>query len=422
MSVVPFGQSATYPSLTLEAGFASASTGFGVWDDGGSIWNTAKWGPDIVWTDISAYIQRISTHRAFNRETGQATVGTMSVELRNDDGRFTPANLTGPYVAAGVSQVRARVPIRLRATWSSTTYNLFRGRAATWEDTYPGVGSDCVAILEVEDLFADLGAIKLAETASAGAGDYAGARIRRVLNAAGWVGDVELDVGVTTMQATVLGDSVANLARLTADSDGGLVFVDGAGAVVYQDYNRPFTGTRSVNAQITLPTDIGFDQLIPANDAVAVRNKVRYTRVGGTVQTSSDSTSIALLGELTEERTDLICETDAQALQLADLKVLLTKDPEYRVASLRVTPARSPTLAWPLVLAAKFRDRHPVTWTHPGGFSVTRECHVSGIGHEITMEDGWRVTFEYSSATVYSTYWGDANWDQATWNSGTWFI
>src|SRR6266704_2302177 len=36
-------------------------SGYGTWDT--AVWNTSTWGPDVLWTDISAYVRSISTDR-----------------------------------------------------------------------------------------------------------------------------------------------------------------------------------------------------------------------------------------------------------------------------------------------------------------------------------------------------------------------
>ena len=417
------GDANKYPTLTLEVGFASASSGFGVWDDSASLWDDANWGPDIVWTDLSSRVCGVRLERSVAPETGQAAVGTMQVQLRNNDGELTPANTSGTYVAGGVSQIRARVPVRLRATWNGTTYDLFRGRATSWRDTFPQTGKECVTVLDVVDLWADLGNIALAAVSATGSGDAAGDRILRIANASNWSTGVDIDAGRNTMQATTYGATAAVLAQLTADSDGGLVFADGAGNLVFHDYYRRFTGSRSIAAQMTLGgAGVAFRDESVSNDDDGMANVVRYTRVDGTAQESRSAESVALNGERTLERADLICETDAQALAVADLVVLTRATPGYAVDGLTVWPVRDPSTVWPLALDAKFDDYHDVTITHPGGFTINRKVFVVGIAHDISLDQGWSVSFTYTSATPYAAFWGDAFWDAGTWDTSSWFI
>ena len=417
---VQFLDAASYPTVTLQAGFTTAASGFGAWDAG--VWDTAEWGPDVVWTDLSSYLRAVDTGRGFSLESDRATVGQLSVELLNTDGRFTPANTGGPYVSAGVSQIRAGVPIRLRATWNGTTYDLFRGRVRSWTEVFPSTTVAYVRV-DADDLFADLGSVTLAEVTAEGAGDTAGGRILRIADAAGWSTGVDLDAGLNTMQATTLGATAASLCQLTADSDGGLVFAGPNGDLVYHGYYRRFTGSRSTSAQITFSAaGAPASDPVTTNDDAGLVNVARLTRIDGTTQTSRASDSVAVYGERTLERSDLICETDAQVATIADLITTVRSSAGYRIRALRTFPARDPSTLWPLVLSAQFNDLHDVTIAHPGGFDVQRSTFVSGIAHSIDPAGGWRVDFVYIDAAPYVALQGSAYWDSAAWDTDTWFI
>ena len=174
---VQFLDAASYPTITVEIGFSTVSSGASTWSTG--LWNTADWsGRDVVWTDVSAYVRTISTSRDKNRDVDQFQSGTAQVTFSNIDARFTPANTAGPYASGGVTKIVPRVPIRIRATWASTTYGVFYGRVNSWADAYPGQGKDCVTTINCSDVLADLATVDLAELLVA-VGTSAGHRLRR---------------------------------------------------------------------------------------------------------------------------------------------------------------------------------------------------------------------------------------------------
>jgi hypothetical protein len=53
-------------TITVEAALSAATGTYGAWD--ASLWDTATWGPDVVWTDISSRLRSIHTERKFSRD------------------------------------------------------------------------------------------------------------------------------------------------------------------------------------------------------------------------------------------------------------------------------------------------------------------------------------------------------------------
>src|SRR5947208_861437 len=80
------------------------------------------------WTDITAYMLDFTTHRGKPHELQRTQAGTMDVTLLNKDRRFDPTLTTGTYYP----NVLPMKQIRLRATYSATTYDLFRGYVLDW--------------------------------------------------------------------------------------------------------------------------------------------------------------------------------------------------------------------------------------------------------------------------------------------------
>lgn len=425
MSITPHGRSGQYPTLTVEIGFSTVSSGSSTWATG--TWSSAKWsGRDVVWTDVSDYVRALSTSRERNRDTDTFPVGTATVVLSNKDARFTPANTSGPYTSSGVTKVVPKVPIRIRATWNSVTYGVFYGRINSWRDDYPAQGKDCVTTITCTDVLADLAVIDLAAlVAPVGAGELAGARISRILNSSGWAFGTDINTGaIVTCQATSLGDNALDMVQKAAESDGGVVFADQDGDLTFQDGYYP-TGARSSRAstaQITFGSGAGqvkfLDPVLTYDDTL-IYNDATATRTGGTAQESTDADSISLYGRRSLSRTDLVSETDAQAKVLADLDILRFADPEYRVASLVVMPASSPSTYWPLVLDSRFGDYCVASVATPSGITITRDVFVSGISHNMTLEGGWSVQFGFTSATPYKGTWG--GWDSGLWDTVTFF-
>jgi hypothetical protein len=84
------------------------------------------------WTDISSYVllnEGVRCSRGRSNEFEVTSAGSLSLLLRNEDGRFTPGNTSGAYVSGGVSQVRKNVPIRVKVN----TLQVWQGFVDSWE-------------------------------------------------------------------------------------------------------------------------------------------------------------------------------------------------------------------------------------------------------------------------------------------------
>lgn len=423
---VQFLDAASYPTITVELGFSTVSSSASTWSIG--VWGTSEWsGRDVVWTDVSAYVRTISTSRDKNRDVDQFQSGTAQVTFSNIDARFTPANTSGPYTSGGVTKVVPRVPIRVRATWAGITYGVFYGRVNSWADSYPGQGKDCVTTIACSDVLADLATINLAELLVAvGASEAAGLRISRILNASGWQWGADLNAGaLATMQETVYGDNALSLVQNTAESDGGAVFADQDGQLVYHDpyWEAGVRSTRATAAQIVFGSGVGEVQFTDPQvtyDDTMIFNSSTVTREGGLEQASVDVDSVSLYGTRSIAHSGLLCETDEQSALLADFDIFRFADPEYRVASLIVYPASSPAAYWPLILAARVGDLCTVKVPTPAAITITRSVFLTGISHTLTSSGGWVVQFGFASAAPWTAVQG--GWDNGLWDTVAFFV
>jgi hypothetical protein len=398
------------------------AVGFGAWDTG--LWDSALWGPDEIWTDISPYVRSISTDRHFSRDMQVWESGTATIVLNNFDARFSPSNLASEYVSYGITGIRPWRPVRIRATWAGVTYDLFRGYALNWNESYdqpsPNGGGAYMTVSCVDEMASLARFDGLAQT-PVGAGELSGVRIHRILNNAGHGGARMIDPGNVTVQATDLSANAVEELKLTTDSEGGGLYVSKSGTVVFQRSTALVDNTRSSTIQATYGDGSGelpYSAVQPAYDGDLMVNIVSWSRVGGTVQTLTDEISRALYGgdKRDTSKQNLICTTDLQVAQLAGVFLQQFSKPEDRIASVEIRPRGNPALLFPAVLAREVRDLVRAVRRPPGDITITRDCHIAGITHQIDG-DNWVTRFTLWSATFYQSVgrWDTALWDQATW-------
>jgi hypothetical protein len=411
-------------TLTLEAALTTASGAYGVFDSG--LFDTALFGPDIVWSDISTDVRGLSSSRRFSRDVAAWDPGSAAFLLDNRLRHYSPSNLSSssPFVVGGVSQIRPLRQLRWKATYAGVTYPVYQGYAQAWEETFVPGHVDGFVTVPCLDEMSMLSAFDGVAQTPAGAGEKSGQRIHRVLDNARYAGARNVELGKVTLQATTLAANATAELKLTADSEGGAFWVDTDGTVMFAQQYALIENLRSNTIQATFGDGSGGE--LPCSDiAVAyngdlVRNIVSYTRVGGTAQLSADDASRQVYRDRRESRTDLVCETDAQALGLAEFFVAQFKDPEQRVTQIKVKPRAKPAALFPVVLGLQVRDLVRVVVRPLGGGTITRDCHISGISHRVTGDD-WETTFDLASASVYQTY-ATSRFDVGVFDTATFFF
>lgn len=416
--------------LTVEVGLVTTGTTYGIWDT--AIWDTTLWGFSETWTDISAYVERVATSRVFGRSMRFWSAANIDIDLNNQDGRFSPDNLTGPYVVAGLSSIRPGCGVRAKLTFGGVDYPLAKGYVDEWSEAWDGIsgprtGTATTSIKGADEWVRISAAPGVTVSPAVGAGETFGARINRLLNAAGSTSPRTVDTGTSTMQATDLSADPVQDLELTCDSEGGSILIDGSGTVVAKRKYALVEDTRSTTVQATFgdgPGEIPWSEIetAPLNIGGLI-NRATYTRVGGTQQVYSDANSVALYGpagDKTSNIDQLICEDDGQALSLATWSVLSHKDPQTLVTSITI-PMSGLTSHMAVLLGLQHMDLVKVIRRPPSSTShtVTKYCFIDGIDIEVA-EGKANLKLTLTSAAKYVEF-STSKWDVGLWDAALWF-
>lgn len=411
-----------------EVAFTSADIGYALW--GTAIWDAADalWGPGVVYTDLSSRIRSLSTNRRFSDTMDRWQAGSGTAVLNNRDGDLSPSNLAGTYVVDGVTTILPARRILLAVTQDGVRSPLLAGVIDDWQEeiiqTGPGAG-DAVIRVSIVDDWAELAAIDGLAGPSVGAGDTFGARIERILTNAGHTWGRAIDVGEATMQATTMGSAPTQDIVVTAKAEGGVVWPDAEGTMRGGGRYALIEKTASITVQATFADDdVSF---IPyANPQYSYRrdlitNVAAYTADGGTTQTVDDIDSIAAFGYKRDVEDGLVCQTDAQALSLAEWRIALYARPQRCVSQVTVYPLAG-AAAWASTLLA-LRERHLVRVINnpPGGFETDEYAHVMGITHTAEPGIDWKITYQLWPAGIHVGL-STARWDVGLWDSARWMM
>lgn len=388
-----------------------------VWDR--ARWDTATW-DDLDYTnfvDASCDCSGVSIDRGRSDPLGHIQPARISFNLDNPTGLYSPWNTVDKNGADILAPVLGPDTPMQVATHLGP---IVTGWVQSSTETDTG-GESTVAVTATDALSFPADANGF-EQASQGAGELAGARLARILDAAQVPAlvDRSLGTGVVGMQATTLAKGALEESWLTADSDGGVFWCTPAGVLRYVDPNGleapEFTEPAAhfvdaANEDTGTLCPIGFTV---ANTRANIKNVVSVARAGGTAAVVADPASVARHGARTTQRHDLIHQSDDHSARLARLMLA-------RLAGADLTLSPIDGVAtddddW-FDLAHHLDLGHRVELTRSRwGQTLRALATVDGIAHSITL-DQWTVTIRCSPGTQLK---GWSHWDTALWDVDRW--
>jgi hypothetical protein len=362
----------------------------------------------LVWEDMSSYLRAgtgISTQRGRNFELDRIETGRMDFTLSNRNREFDATFSGSPFYP----YVRPTRPVRFRAQAETdgVVYGIFFGYIESWPLKRDHYGRDSVAQFTAADVFKALSLDKINGTTVRDT-ELAGARISALLE------DVPgIPYSGDTGQHEVIGDDLQNVNRLehaqaVAETDGGVLFANGLGEVVYQDNHYRAKNERTVRATYGDGggAELPVKNLEPMGDESRLFTAASVTPASGNVKRVEDATAVLEHFVRTKDVSTLhASDNDAQAMAEAFADRYAT--PRTRIPDVRVQPSNhsAPSAMWATVLAHEISHRVK-TVERPIGdaSSISREHFVEGIAHSLSGSD-WQVSFSVSPADLDGDYW-----------------
>jgi len=249
-----------------------------------------------------------------------------------------------------------------------------------------------------------------AEVATPWNGDTPGARIARVLDAAGWPGALrQLDTGTSVLQSAELDTTALEHAQKAAASDFGVLFIRADGAV-------RFIGRAGLFNQAELATfgdggggELGYVSMRPELTDQLIRNDVTISRVEGVAQNVKDATSISTYLRHSYAVEGLIHNSDTLSRSAAEFTVSEFKDPQRRISNMVVAPRGDPSNLFPKVLGLELENQLTVKDRPPGGGSAnSQDTTIEGISHTVTpmwWETTWNLAPSFGASGTPGSVW-----------------
>ena len=345
--------------------------------------------PVIV--DVSTSTLNISTRRGRNLLQDNYESGQATIRVVDPDGDWNPQNTSSPYY--GLLQPLRK--IQASAIYGGVTYGLFGGYITEYRYTYPRGQETGYVDFICYDAFRLMYNSNVTTVTGGTAGQTTAQRVQSILTMIAWpAAFTSIGTGATTCVADPGTTRTVLEAIQTAEfTEQGAFYIDENGVATFK--GRQFVYDAQ-NASPTVfnqtGTGINYAGITFALDDKTIVNKATVTRIGGTAQTYSDATSIAQYFTRSITATDMLMQTDANALSLATAYVTSRKDTSIRIETITLdlmTPSYSAGIT--AALSLDFFNTVDITNEQPGGSTIQKKLQVQGIAHNITPNT-WTTT------------------------------
>ena len=347
--------------------------------------------------DISDQVNRVTIRRGYNLLQEQFQAGTATVRILDQNGDWNPTNPASPYYGLLVPLRKVRISADDSFLYSgyTTAYNY------TW-DKEQNIG---YVDVELSDAFRLFNMSSITSVASATAGQTTGTRITAILNQIGFPTSMrDIDAGSTTVQADP-GTSRTSLQAIQniEFSEQGAFFIEPSG-------DARFISRSAIQAKSGVNptffsndgTGINYRNIVTALDDKLIINTTSITRAGGAAQTSSNTASQIKYFPHSYTATDLLVQTDAQALDIAQAYTATRAETTLRVDALTLDLNTADYAAGTTAaLTLDFFDTIRVKNVGQDGTVIDKTLQCMGVTHEITPAT-WNTTFVTSEPIIDS--------------------
>ena len=375
-------------SIDFSNGPAFVSTAFTLDDAIKGVLDTGQLADFDANVDITPDVLRASIRRGRNRLLNKFEAGTAVVEVKDDTGDWNPANTNSLYYPNLIPLRK----IQIYADYLGIRYILFTGYITSYDLQFvKGVESTDKVVLQCVDAFRLFQNATIDTVSAASAGDLSGTRVNDLLDLTSWPSSLrDIDVGDSTLQDDPGGNrTLLDAIQTVEQSEFGAFFMDAEGRATFYDRDTVSKYADAVpydfsDAGVDLPystIDLAFD------DALVVNN-VTVQRLNGTAQNVFSQDSIDKYYIHSAARTGILVQTDAEALEQAEMILDARKETQVRVDSMTLNLMEDNSALVIAGLNMELFNLVNVTKTMPGNTSITREVFVQGLNHDIT-----RTTF-----------------------------
>ena len=347
--------------------------------------------------DISNQVNRINIKRGYNLLQEEFQAGTATVRILDQNGDWNPTNSSSPYFGKLVPLRKVRI--------SADGNFLFSGYTTAYNYTWDKEQNVGFVDLELVDAFRLFNMANLTTVTGGTAGQTTGTRITAILDTIGFPNSMrEIEAGSTTVQADP-GNS-----RTSLEAIRNMEFSEQGAFYILPSGNAEFVSRATIQSKSGVNptffsndgTGIGYRNIVTALDDKLIINTTSITRKDGTAQTASNTASQIKYFPHSYTATELLVQTDAQALDIARAYTATRAETTLRVDSLTLDLNTADYAAGTTAaLTLDFFDTIRVKNVGQDGTVIDKTLQCMGVSHQITPAT-WNTTFVTSEPIIDS--------------------
>jgi hypothetical protein len=393
--------------------------GISLWDH--EVWDGTNPG---MWADpAGSLVNVICDLRGFVIERGRQTVwdelmaASCELELDNSDGRYSV------YGSEAWPRIRPGFALQVVALWRGYRWPLFVGSVSEYtEGQTPG---DYKVSIKAIDGLRSLADPIGVEYNPGNPEQPTADRIHQLLDRAGYDGMRNIAMGSATMTNYLTSRTVLDEIKVTAMSDGGIVFMDNDGTFMFMGQERIFGRVRPPGAALPSFTDgcgggLPYAAVEPILADHEFGNVITVSNVSqGTdspqAAVAVDDNSVLENGRYMWSPTQLVICNVGYLQDLADFQLSRRSTAFYRINSFEAYPAHDDGI-WDALLPMRVGDSLFVTRTPPKSQTIHAPMICDGLRMEATP-NAWKFTVRCSPGDSIEivNFWDFAVWDTDRW-------
>ena len=371
-------------SFDYSAGATFGYNGFVIGDPKYGILGTNTLGssnlPEPV-IDLTPNVYHISITRGRNIQRDTYEAGTCTVRVLDPLSYFNPQNTASPYYGY-LAPLRK---IRISATTATTQKYLFSGYITDYKYTYPTNQDTAYVDITCADGFRLFQMANITTVTGGVAGQTTSARINSILDQVSFPSSMRT---ISTGLNTCITDPGTNRTALAAlknaeVSETGAFYMNGSGTAVFKNRTDVFNSLSKTPVAFNQTTGIPYRNLKFSFDDKLIINQANFGRVGGTVQTAFNQTSIDKYFPHSITQTDLVAETDTLVQNIALEYVATRQETTIRIDEM-VVDLLDPAVPTDTMLGLDYFDNLLITNVQPDGSTIVKNLQYQGINWDIT--------------------------------------
>lgn len=331
--------------------------------------------------DLTNDVYSIKIDRGRNVMRDQYESGSATIRVMDPLSYWNPQNQNSPFFGF-LTPLRK---LRVSATYNGVGYFLFSGYTISYNYTYPQGQETGYVDIVCADAFRLMQQAGIVTVASSPAGQTTGQRIAAILNQVSWPASMRsLDTGDTLCIA----DPAYNRSSLDAlknaeFSEQGAFYIDSEGTANFLSRTNVIKKSAVTPIEFNQSGGIPYANLVFAFDDKLIINSTSVTRYGGTIQTSVNDASIAKYFPHQNNETNVVCQTDADALNIAKIYTATRAETSIRIdaMTLDLLDTNVPTAT---VLALDYFSNLKITNVQPDGSTIVKTLQCQGLSWNIT--------------------------------------